>query len=152
MPTNPSFSDRWLTVKPSTCYRCNSASNPKHVHDHGRCIGKSINAEWLEDKVWEDIKGFVLNPGDVIQQLQEQINSELESAPDVETRRRELAQAITAKEAETDRVLDAYRRGWMDIEALETHVIRSKFELEPLQAELANIMDTEAQRGKTLGI
>ena len=135
----------------SLYYRCNSASNPKHVHDHGRCIGKSINAEWLEDKVWEDIKGFVLNPGDVIQQLKEQINSELESAPDVETRRRELAQAITAKEAETDRVLDAYRRGLMDIEALETHVIRSKFELAPLQAELANIMDTEAQRGQDVG-
>ncbi len=101
--------------------------------------------------MWEDIKGFVLNPGDVIQQLQDRMNAEFEATPGAESRRWELTQAITAKDVEKDRVLDAYRRGLMDIEALETHIIRSKFEMEPLQTELASIINSEAERGLAVG-
>ena len=71
--------------------------------------------------------------------------------PQAEARRRELLQSIAAKEAEKDRVLDAYRRGLIDIDALDTHIQWSRLELEPLQAELASIATAEAERGQSVG-
>ena len=130
-------------------YRCGSQAGDKLGRE--RCNAKVIDAQWIEDKVWEDIKTFVANPGDVINTLKDRMDQELKSVPPTESRRRELTKAIDAKEAEKDRVLDAYRRGLIDIDALSDHVGRSKIELEPLQEELANLTVMVAQTGLAVG-
>ena len=131
-------------------YRCASQVNDRKIIGRS-CNSKVINSDWIENLIWEDIKGFVKNPGEVIHKPRDQMKAELSNAPQSEKRRRELHQAITAKEQEKDRVLDAYRRGLMDIDALDSQVKRSQEELEPLEAELAVIANTEAQRGQTVG-
>ena len=145
---------RWFTgatrdIPRTRYYRCGSQAGDKLGQD--RCNAKMIPAQWIEDLVWEDIKAFVSNPGDVINALKERMDQELQSIPSTETRRQELAKAINAKEAEKDRVLDAYRRGLIDIDALGDHVGRSKIELEPLQEELANLTMIVAQKGLAVG-
>ena len=49
-------------------YRCGSQVGEKRI-GRPRCAGKLIGADWIEDLVWEDIKAFVMNPGDVIHRL-----------------------------------------------------------------------------------
>ena len=130
-------------------YRCGSQAGDRLGRE--RCNAKVIAAQWIEDLVWEDIKAFVANPGEVINTLKERMDQELQSVPSVETRRQELVKSIKAKEAEKDRVLDAYRHGLIDIDALGDHVGRSKVELEPLEEELGNLTMIVAQKGLALG-
>ena len=132
-------------------YRCNSGSSSgSRKPGTPSCNGRSIGVEWLDDLVWDDIRRFAHNPGDVVQQLQERIASEINTAPNAESRKREIQKSIVSKEAEKDRVLDAYRRGLIDIEALEDQVRRSQAELEPLQEELANIITNDAETGRNV--
>ncbi len=129
-------------------YRCGSQLGDKAGRE--RCDAKVIGTDWLENLVWEDIESFVMNPGGVIDKLQERIETELQAAPS-EGRKRELQQAIASKETEKDRLLDAYRRGLIDIDALDAHVQRSRLELEPLQKELASMAAADAERGVNIG-
>ena len=131
-------------------YRCGSQTGDRKI-DGRSCDSKVINADWIENLVWKDIEGFVKNPGDVLHRLRDQMASELATAPQAESRRHELLQTIRAKELEKDRVLDAYRRGLMDIDELDSQVKRSQQELQPLEVELAAITTAEAQRGQTVG-
>ena len=128
---NGYFSSNAKTKWRAYYYRCGSQNGERKIAGRN-CDAKVINSEWIENLVWEDIKGFVKNPGDVIHKLRDQMEAELTDAPQAESRRRELQQAIRTKEQEKDRVLDAYRRGLMDIDVLDIQVKRSTQELEPL--------------------
>ena len=79
------------------------------------------------------------------------MDDELGGASHSEARKRELQQAIALKESEKDRILDAYRRGLMDMDALEVQVQRSREELNPLLAELADIATGDAAIGRHVG-
>ena len=147
---NGYFSSSAKTKSRNYYYRCGSQTGDRKIAGLS-CDAKVINSEWIENLVWEDIKGFVKNPGDVIHKLRDQMQAELTEAPHAESRRQELQQAILAKEQEKDRVLDAYRRGLMEIDDLDVHVKRSAIELEPLHAELAEIATNEAHRGQKVG-
>ena len=131
-------------------YRCGSQTGARQPGEPP-CTAKLIGVEWLDNLVWNDIRSFIMNPGDVVQKLRERIESEAGAVPDNETRRRELHRAIAAKGNEDDRLLDAYRRGLVDIDGLEAQVRRSKQELEPLQAELAGLAENSAQKGQVIG-
>jgi len=147
---NGYFSSNSTTKWRSYYYRCGSQHGDRKIAGHS-CNAKVINSEWIEHLVWADIKGFVKNPGDVIHKLRDQMKEELTDAPKSETRRQELQQTILAKEQEKDRVLDAYRRGLIEIDDLDEQIKRSLQELEPLKAELATIAANEAQRGQKVG-
>ena len=147
---NGYFSSNSTTKWRSYYYRCGSQNGDRKIAGHS-CNAKVINSEWIEHLVWADIKGFVKNPGDVIHKLRDQMKEKLTDAPKSETRRQELQQTILAKEQEKDRVLDAYRRGLIEIDDLDEQIKRSLQELEPLKAELAIIAANEAQRGQKVG-
>lgn len=131
-------------------YRCGSQSGELRL-TWGPCKGKLISADWIEELVWGDVKSFVSNPGPVIHQLKERMDSELGPVPDMEARKAELERLIAQKELEYDRVLDAYRHGLMKLDALEVHARRSKNELEPLQEELAALINMGTKVGQDVG-
>ena len=131
-------------------YRCGSQSGYGRVSS-GLCNAKHLHANQIEEIVWEDIRSFIENPGDVLDKLQERMQADLEQAPDAEARKRELQRAVVAKAGERDRLLNAYRRGVIDIEALEEQVTRSHEELEPLQEELLRIAEHQAHAGRHVG-
>ena len=131
-------------------YRCGSQVGEIKV-GRDRCDGKLVGADWIENLVWDDITAFVSDPGEVVHQLKERMEAEIGGARYSEARKRELQQAIALKEGEKDRILDAYRRGLIDIEELETQVQRSREELDPLLAEMANIATGDAEVGRNVG-
>ena len=131
-------------------YKCSGQTGEQKV-PRGPCTAKMISAEWIEAQVWEDISGFLASPGDVIYRLQERMESELTSIPSAEQRRKELSQVLVLKENEKDRLLDAYRRGLMEIDELEDHIKQSREEMAPLQTELASVISGEAEVGRHVG-
>jgi len=116
------------------------------------CNGKFISAEWLEDQVWEDINAFVMNPGEVVHKLKERMESELATVSKGETRKRELEKAINLKEGERARTLDLYKWGLLTVDDLDKDVRQHRIDLEPLQAELAGLLNQGAEQGQKVGM
>ncbi|MCZ6535453.1 MAG: hypothetical protein O6914_05710, partial [Chloroflexi bacterium] len=113
--------------------------------------GKVISAEWLEGKVWEDIRSFVMNPGEVVHKLKERMESELATVSKGETRKRELEKAISQKEGEKARTLDLYKWGLLTVDDLDKDVRQHRKDLEPLQAELIGLLNQGAEQGQKVG-
>ena len=130
-------------------YRCGTQSGNRRIQV-GKCDAKRVHAEWLEEAVWADIRSFIENPGDVIEKLGERIQLELEKTPAADDREKQLLKLIAAKKIEKDRVLDAYRRGLIEIEALEDHVARSRQEVEPLEEELSDLVHQQEKVGTSI--
>jgi len=137
-------------IRSRSYYRCGSQVGQSRVVQGG-CNGKLIPAEWLENQVWRDISAFVVNPGDVIHKLKERMESELATVSNGETRKRELEKAIARKEGERARTLDLYKWGLLTVDDLDKDVRQHRQDLEPLQAELANLLNRGAEQGQKVG-
>src|SRR5215212_10617050 len=81
-----------------------SPTDPTRIPPHR---APSINASWLEDLVWRDIRGFLENPGETLERLREQLGGAHEPE-ELEARRRDLAKRLAAKQAEKDRYVRLY--------------------------------------------
>jgi hypothetical protein len=88
----------------------------------------SIRADRLEDLVWQDIEGFIRDPGPVILQLEARLKSELA----------ELDGEITRKREDRQRVINLYRRGLIDDSDVER-------ELTGVEREVATLNDRRAR-------
>ncbi|MCZ6535480.1 MAG: recombinase zinc beta ribbon domain-containing protein, partial [Chloroflexi bacterium] len=130
-------------------YRCGSQGGESATGL--TCNGKLIPAKWLESQVWDDINAFVMNPGDVVHKLKERMEAELTTVSKGETRKRELEKAINLKEGEKARTLDLYKWGLLTVEDLDKYVQQHRRDLEPLQAEMANLLNQGAEQGQKVG-
>jgi hypothetical protein len=77
-----------------------------------------VKAEWLEKTVWNDVRLFLKNPGDVLGRVREQMGGE-DNAEELEGRQRDLARRLAAKQAEKDRYVRLYAQGHISEEELE---------------------------------
>jgi len=132
-------------------YRCGSQVGESARGGQQTCNGKLIPAEWLEDRVWEDISAFVMNPGEVVHKLKERMESELDTVSKGEARKRELEKAINLKEGERARTLDLYKWGLLTVADLDKYVQQHRKDLEPLQAEMAGLLNEGAEQGQKVG-
>ncbi|MCH7738311.1 MAG: hypothetical protein IH872_13050 [Chloroflexi bacterium] len=132
-------------------YRCGAQMGDRSIVTPRRCQAKMIPVAWLEDLIWTDIKKFVMDPGEVLEKLQSQMDKELEATPSNEERRQELERILALKATEQDRVLDAYRRGSIDLDQLDEQIKRSKAETQPLHNELMDLIAAEAETGIAVG-
>jgi site-specific DNA recombinase len=99
-----------------------SPTDPTRIPPHR---GPSINASWLEDLVWRDIREFLENPGETLERVREQLGGAHETE-ELEARRRDLAKRLAAKQAEKDRYVRLYAGGHLDEEELETYLLDLK--------------------------
>ena len=130
-------------------YRCGTQMGDRQTHH--RCNGKMIAADWLEDLVWNDIKKFVMDPGEVLEKLQAQMDMRSEAIPSSEERRHELERLMALKKLEEDRLIDAFRRGTIDLDQLDEQLKSSKAEAIALNDELMNLISKEAETGRAVG-
>ena len=129
-------------------YRCSGQTGAARG---SRCKAKMVSVEWLEKTIWDDITGFITNPSDALVLLKERMAEELAGIPSNEDRRRELNRAIEAKATEKDRAIDAYRHSVIELPDLEEQLGRVQTELEPLQAELTQLMNETMRTGQSVG-
>ena len=69
-----------------------------------------VNAEWLEDLVWQDVRSFLENPGEVLERVREQLEDG-DHEHELEERHESLEKRLTSKQAERDRAMRLYTRG-----------------------------------------
>jgi hypothetical protein len=65
------------------------------------CVPDVVKAEWLEKTVWEDVRSFLENPGEVLERVREQMGDE-DEAEKLERRRGDLGKRLAGKQAEKD--------------------------------------------------
>ncbi|GAC1615290.1 MAG: recombinase family protein [Ktedonobacteraceae bacterium] len=97
-----------------------------------KCPSKAVNAIILETAVWKDIETFLRHPGDVLEQLAQQMQiqeGETERLYDELARHQ---QALQILDTEKDSVITLFRRGRIDEFALDR-------QLDQIQQEEANI-------------
>jgi site-specific DNA recombinase len=97
-----------------------------------------VSAEWLEELVWSDVRRFLEEPGEILQRLREQ-HEAADDAGELETRRKELAKRLAAKQAEKDRYVRAYAQGHISEEELDAYLVELKKQIDNLRVLLASI-------------
>ena len=81
---------------------------------------------WLEGLVWQDIRGFVENPGEVLERVKEQMEERRWQAGELEQRLASLTKRLAAARGEKEKYVKLYAAGHLDEEELETHLLDLK--------------------------
>jgi hypothetical protein len=68
-----------------------------------------VSAEWLENLVWQDVRGFLENPGEVLERVREELEGD-DQASELEERLASLQKRLASKQAERDRAMRLYMR------------------------------------------
>jgi site-specific DNA recombinase len=85
-----------------------------------------LDALWLEDIVWHDIRRFVENPGEVLERVKEQMEERHSQAGELEERLASLTKRLGSVRGEKDKYVKLYAAGHLDEEELETHLMDLK--------------------------
>lgn len=102
----------------------------------GRCPSKMVRAEALESAIWDDIEGFLTDPGPILERLALSLRESQEHTDATTPERDVVAAALARKRDEKDSMLDLYRR--------------QRIALPDLERQLEKIADEERQLGDRL--
>jgi site-specific DNA recombinase len=107
-------------------YTCPAATTRRfdpHVR-RGGCPW--LDALWLEDLVWQDIRGFVENPGEALERVKEQMEERHSHTDELEERLTSLTKRLATAQGEKDKYVKLYAAGHLDEEELEIHLLDLK--------------------------
>lgn len=103
-----------------------------------------LNAAWLEDLVWADVRRFLEDPGEVLERVCEQLGSK-DNTAELAVRREELAKRLAARQSDKDRYVRAYAQGHISEDELHGYlaVLKNQTDnlrllLESVEAELSD--------------
>jgi site-specific DNA recombinase len=97
-----------------------------------------VGAEWLENLVWRDVKGFLENPGEVLERVRKQL-AETEESDDLLDRHTSLTKRLAAKQEEKSRYVKLYAQGHMDEEELDVYLTDLKNQVENLKLLISSV-------------
>ena len=104
-----------------------------------------LNAVWLEDLVWTDVRRFLKNPGEILEQVRKQLGSE-DDGGELEARREELAKRLASRQAEKDRYVRTYAQGHISEEELAVYLADLKNQTDNLRLLLASVETELSQK------
>ena len=122
-------------------YRCNGQIVGRGKSE-GRCKGKSIRGDWLVPLVWGDCVKFLLEPGDIIEELAAGLHQDSEGML-TEAERQLVEDALGNISGQRDRIIDAYRRGRITAGEFDSQMDSIGKEEETLRRRLADLAPTE---------
>jgi site-specific DNA recombinase len=97
-----------------------------------------VDARWLEEEVWQDIRSFVADPGEVLDRVRQQME-EPSRAGDLEERRASLTKRLASAQAEKGRYVKLYAQGRLDEAELETHLVDLKNRMDNLKMLIESV-------------
>ena len=109
----------------------------------------NIPAEWLESLVWDDIRAFVENPGEVLERLGAEGFDTDVSVNELEVRRNDLTRRLAAKNAEKDRYVRTYAQGHSSEEELADYIADIKNQISNLRLLISSVEDELASLGES---
>ena len=128
-------------------YSCRKKRSTQYDARHSKA-GYScpkINAQWLEEMVWADVRSFLENPGEVLERVKEQLAGDREGE-DLQERHASLTARLAAKQKEKARYLSLYAKGHVDEEELELFIADLKNQIENLKLLVASVESDLAQK------
>jgi site-specific DNA recombinase len=115
-------------------------NRPERHHRAGKGHAPYVRAEWLESLVWADMRRFLENPGEVLEQVREQMGSD-DVLSELEGRRESLEKRLAAKHKERDRWLHLYAQDHISDAELEMHLADLRGQLDNLKLLLGSVED-----------
>ena len=131
-------------------YKCNDDRSSRS-HRGARHNAPFVNAQWLEEKVWADVRRFLKNPGEVLESVRAQMESDDETAA-LEERNTDLASRLAAKHKERDRWLHLYTQDHISEGELEIHLADLRAQLDNLKLLLAAVQSDLQRRRQEVGL
>ena len=104
-----------------------------------------IRADWLEELVWTDVRGFLEHPGQILSRVRSQLEQD-EVGKDLGERHRSLTKRLAAKQTEKDRYVKLYAQGLIDDDELEVHLSDLKNQVDNLRMLIASVESDLAQK------
>jgi site-specific DNA recombinase len=103
-----------------------------------------VNAEWLEELVWSDVRRFLENPGEVLERVREQgVGDDIE---ELQARRESLARRLASKQTEKDRYVRAFAQGHISEDELAVYAADLKNQVDNLKLLIASVESDLAAR------
>jgi hypothetical protein len=118
-------------------YVCNE-SRPQNRTKAPKGHAPYVRAEWVEDLVWQDVRRFLNNPGEVLERLREETQGGDEDQA-LEERHADLTKRLGQKEAEKDRYVRMYAQGHLDDPELATYLEDLKYQTQNLRLLLDSV-------------
>lgn len=125
-------------------YRCLNRKTeqlPKGPPHRGPCL----SAPWLEDLVWQDVKQFLENPGEVLERVREQLKGD-DATEEIAQRREDLTKRLAAKQSEKDRYVRLYAQRHLAESELETYLADLKNQTDNLRLLIESLEADLSQR------
>lgn len=126
-------------------YRCNGKTAYRGPYQ-GKCQGKAVNADALEEAVWKEIEKTLLNPNITLERLnQKYLNQEKRSAV-LEAEKALVEKSVMSKKGEKERMLDVYRRQLISINDLESQLVKIAGEEKSLSVRLDELQSSAREQ------
>ena len=112
-------------------YTCNGLTSAR---DSRKCSGVRVRADMLEDRIWEDVRGFVMNPGEAARRLAEELGQEQDHSDDVQSKIATVDEAISKVKQQRRWVIDQGKRNAITTEEAASALADTAQELEILES------------------
>jgi site-specific DNA recombinase len=119
-------------------YACSDGRNGERVRKGPEGHARFLPAHWLEEVVWEDIRGFLANPGEVLDGVREQLAS-TDDTEELEERRADLTERLAAKHKERDRYIRLCAQGYIAEAELDTYLVDLRTQTDNLRLLLESV-------------
>jgi len=129
-------------------YRCNGRIQYRGPMS-GQCPGKIVKAEPIENAVWKEIEKLLLTPNDVLMKLGELDAEGGRQHAVLEAEKLTLERVIADKDGERARVMDIYRRGFINTDEVEAQLAAINQETKAVKVRLSEI-ERELANAETL--
>lgn len=140
-------------AEPTRYYRCTSQNGIRER----RCSAKMLMASAVEDRLWEQCRAFILNPGPRLDEARARLRERLAESAERDGEGQILADALADKDAERQRVLGLYRRGKIEegeadaeLDAIAREAAELRARLDAIQNRDTIAREFETRLGSTL--
>jgi site-specific DNA recombinase len=120
-------------------YICNGKHGARGLYGEKgqqRCPSKSVNGIYLETLIWEEVEGFLRNPGPVLGELHPKMTAQKKNSGNGRQEIEQLELTLKNKGDERTRVLALYRWGRIDDATLDAQLKDIEVEEADLQRDL----------------
>lgn len=121
-------------------YRCNGML--RRLGEPDVCHAKGIKGAHIEPAVWTDIERFLRDPGDILDELRNE-DEGADAGALLEAERTILEAAISERSHQRLRMLDAYKRGLLELDELESELGNLAKVTSEMQDRLASLVTDE---------
>ena len=131
-------------------YKCNGKHGARGLYGEKgqRCPAKDLNGTYLETLIWEEVQGFLRNPGPVLQELHQRMTASEKASKNGHRQIEHLELAVANKADERTRILTLFRRGRIHETTFDQQLHDQQLhEIEQEEANLQQAIE-EAQRAE----